>query len=657
MPKNEHSRWLNDIFERTPDGIVILTRAGIILAANDAFGRIFGLAPQDAVGQKIQNRIPTDQRRHWLKDIKRLFDNEWSLAESFVSTVNGRQTPIQINSLGQTKHAGQAAFILHIRDQTIYQTVAHALSASEDQWQRSFDAITDWMCLLNHNGQITRANLAMSQKFQSLFGSLIGQHYKDIFKGLNRHGSPLPDDFIQAAPYELNELSFPCMEGWFSLSAFPLKNEKNALTGTILIMKDISAAYKAQKALKTNEARLHQVAKMEAIGRMAGSIAHDFNNLLTSILGYTALMQQALPDDKPCRSDLQEIIHAAERATQLTRQLLDFSQQRPLETEVIKLNASIESMENFMRQTLGDNIKLNLHLDKKLWNIRADASRLEQILMNLTINARDAMPKGGQFIIRTSNQILSQAFCSTHHGLLPEHYILLEVSDTGEGMPAEVLDHIFEPFFTTKAKGKGTGLGLLTVYSIVRQFNGCIFCYSEVAKGTTFQIYLPACRDASRPTAPSTNATTLPRGQETLLVVDDMPNIAAMVSQLLQRLGYQVLTAPNSQQALIISGQHPAQIDLVLTDIVMPDISGVELVRRLAQQRPNIKALYMSGYANEVAYQTTELKKDDFYLQKPFNTETLALFVRKILDQPPRPTGASAADRKPRQQTRKSKQP
>ena len=635
MAKTEHSPWLHDIFIQSPDGIVVQTIEGTILAANNAFAMMFGVTREDSVGKKIQDLISSDQRERWLHDIAKLIHNEWTLVEGMSLRSNGRQFPIQINMISRTEYDGQETVALHIRDVSLFYTVEQALVASEGQWERSFDAITDYMCLLDRSGRILRANHAMTQWSRPTCGDLIGRNYQDIFGCLQRQGTSVVCDVINDAPCMIDEASFPRFEGWFCISAFPLKNEQNQITGAILIVKDITESYKMRDALKKNEAGLRQSSKMEAIGRLAGGIAHDFNNILTSILGYSSLMLRTLQENDPNRNDLQEITHAAERATALTRQLLDFSHERALETKVLQLNTIIENIENFIRRTIGEDIKLVLRLDKELWNIQADTSRLEQILMNLSINARDAMPKGGQLIIKPSNQVLDNSFCRIHPEITPGHYILLEISDTGHGMPPEVLDHIFEPFFTTKEKGKGTGFGLTTIYGIVRQFGGCIACYSEINKGTTFKIYLPRCRDTHESPTDITPETTLPRGHETILVVDDEPNIVTMISQLLKELGYQVLPANNSTQGLKISEQHTGPIHMVLTDIVMPDMRGTDFVHYLTRKRPDIKVLYMSGYANDIALQTTGLKKNALYLQKPFSLEMLAHQVRNILEQSP----------------------
>ncbi|MBU4247136.1 MAG: PAS domain S-box protein [Verrucomicrobia bacterium] len=640
MAKTDNKSWLQAIFTQSPDGIVVQTLDGTILAANDMFIKMFSAKKEQVVGKNIQDLIPADQRNRWQHDINKLIHAEWTLAEGISLQSNGRRMPIQINLVAQVDYDGQQAIILHLRDIAVFYSVEQALVASEGQWERSFDAITDSMCLLDRSGRILRANQAMTQRFQSVNSSLVGQNYLDIFGCIHRPGTPAACDLVNDAPCTIDDISFPNIEGWFCISTFPLKDSQTALTGAILIIKDITEAYKMRDALKKSESGLRQAAKMEAVGRLAGGIAHDFNNILTSILGFSSLILRTLTKDDPTRTDIEEIVHAAERATALTRQLLDFSHERALETKAVQLNTVIKNIETFLRRTIGEDIKLALQLSEGLWNVQADESRLEQILVNLSINSRDVMPKGGQLIIETSNQILDRSFCSIHPKITPGHYVLLDVSDTGHGMPPEVLDHIFEPFFTTKEKGKGTGLGLTTIYSIVRQFGGCISCYSEVDKGTTFKIYLPRCRDAQEPTPDITPETSLAHGHETVLVVDDEPNIVAMIGQLLKGLGYHVLMANSSTEALKISEQYSQPISLVLTDVIMPDMRGTDLVHSLTQKRPEIRFIFMSGYANGIALQTTGINTNEIFLQKPFSLETLSLSVRKMLDQPPRPADA-----------------
>jgi len=345
------------------------------------------------------------------------------------------------------------------------------------------------------------------------------------------------------------------------------------------------------------------------------------------------MLKMTKPDD-PRRNDIHEIILAAERATALTRQLLDFSRNQAIETRNVSLNAIIQNLQEFLGRTLGEKIKLNMRLDPDLRNIQADVSRLEQVIINLVVNARDAMPRGGQLMIETDNLSLDHNFCVTHPGLATGNYVELEVSDTGCGMPPEVLEHLFEPFFTTKSKGNGTGLGLTTTYGIVKQFGGHITVYSEVGRGTTFKLYFPESQEKNEAESPAMQESVLLRGNETIMVIDDETNIVNMISQILTELGYHVIAATSGCEALSLSDQHAQKIDMVLTDIIMPELNGPDLVRMLRRKRPTLKALYMSGYANNAAVQIGVLKPDTAFLQKPFSSETLTHCIRKVLDAP-----------------------
>ncbi len=632
MDKTDHNQWLEDVFAKTTDGIVLMALDGTILNANPAFARILGRNVESICGKQIQDLIPAQQRAQWTHDIEKLINASWTVAEGISLQATPPQVPLEIHLIAHVRYENQPAVVLQLRDVTIFHTVERALMMSEDQWARSFDAISDVMCLLDRSGHTLRANRSMTRLFQSTPGNLIGRHYRELFGDLTPPGGASAGDLVSAAPCEIEEITFPHTNGWFSVSTYPLHDNENVQNGAILIAKDITESRALRKSLKTNENHLRQAAKMEAIGRLASGIAHDFNNLLTSILGFSSLIFRSLKADDPHRKDLQEVIRAAERATSLTRQLLYFSQEQKLDTKTVQLNSVIENIESFLHRTIGENVRLNMRLSKELWLIRADISRLEQILINLSINARDAMPKGGQLTIETSNQSLDAGFCQSHPGLQPGRYILIEISDTGHGMPPEVLEHIFEPFFTTKKKGKGTGLGLTTIYGIVSQLGGYIACDSEVSKGTSFNIYLPQCLDACQPDEDIVPQAAMPRGHETVLVVDDEPNVVNMIDQLLNDLGYKVLAATGSSQALVIGATHPDRIDLALIDVVMPDLRGPDLGMVLAKKRPDIKVLFMSGYAGEIARQSGGLRQNESYLQKPFSLHTLASCVRQALD-------------------------
>jgi two-component system cell cycle sensor histidine kinase/response regulator CckA len=383
------------------------------------------------------------------------------------------------------------------------------------------------------------------------------------------------------------------------------------------------------------EEHLRHSQKMEAIGKLAGGIAHDFNNLLSVVLGYTDLMLAEGQVVDSIRADLAEVRRAGERARELTQQLLAFSRRQMLEPKVLDLNGVLHGMEKMLRRLLGESIELSLLTFTPLQPIKADPGQLEQVVMNLAINARDAMPEGGKLAFETANVELDSAYAVQHPEVVPGPYVMLAVSDTGVGMTAEVRARIFEPFFTTKEQGRGTGLGLATVFGIVRQSGGHLWVYSEPDLGTTFKIYLPQTRsttEAPPPMEPVASPTL--RGSETVLLVEDEAQVRSLVRVVLGKNGYNVLEAQNSGEALLISEQFPAAIQLLLTDVVMPHVSGKKLADRLQLERADLKVLYMSGYADGSVVHHGVLDAGISFLQKPITPDTLLHAVRAVLDAP-----------------------
>jgi PAS domain S-box-containing protein len=383
---------------------------------------------------------------------------------------------------------------------------------------------------------------------------------------------------------------------------------------------------------KRLEEQLRQAQKMEAIGRLAGGIAHDFNNVLTAIFGYADLLREDLPAGSTARQDLEEVRKAAQRAAALTRQLLAFSRQQVLQPVVLSLNDLVEEIDKMLERLLGEDIELRLALAPNAGNVRADPGQLQQVLVNLVVNSRDAMPTGGKLIIETANAELTEQYAEQHQPVIPGHYVMLAVSDTGTGMTAETKAKIFEPFFTTKEKSRGTGLGLSTVYGIVKQSGGYVWAYSEPGRGTTFKIYLPHVDAPADELAPPREAGTI-RGNETILLAEDDETLRPLAKSLLEKLGYTVLEAENAVQALAVAGRHAGPIHLLVADVVMPGASGRELARQLAQSRPDTRVLYVSGYTDDAVVHHGMLDPGLAFLQKPFTPDGLARKVRELLDE------------------------
>jgi len=403
------------------------------------------------------------------------------------------------------------------------------------------------------------------------------------------------------------------------------------------VTRELGERRRAEEALRKSEEQLRHAQKMEAVGRLAGSVAHDFNNLLSVILSYSELTLESLKPIDPLRAEIEAIKKAGERASDLTRQLLAFSRQQILTPRIVDLNRVVEESERMLRRLIGEDIALQMNYGAAISKVKVDPSQIDQVILNLAINARDAMPVGGKLTIETMNVALDQSYTTAHFGVAAGPYVMLAVTDSGVGMDAATQARIFEPFFTTKELGKGTGLGLSTVFGIVQQSGGTIWVYSEPGAGTTFKVYFPAADGAIVAPDEVVHPSTL-QGTETILLVEDQEEVRKVAVQILKRYGYHVIEAGNAGEALLSCERHPRTIHLLLTDVVMPQMSGRELAERLLQIRPDMKVLYMSGYTENTIVHHGMLDSGIAYMQKPLLPEMLARRVREVLETPRRST-------------------
>jgi PAS domain S-box-containing protein len=403
-----------------------------------------------------------------------------------------------------------------------------------------------------------------------------------------------------------------------------------SIQGIVVNVRDITEQRAAEQEIDSLQEQFRQSQKMEAIGRLAGGIAHDFNNLLSIIQGYSDLSLLSLEQGDPLRENIEQIQRASRKAADLTRKLLAFSRRQVMEMRVLDLNLLLKNLEKMLRRLIGEDIELSILQGEGLGRVKADPGQLEQVILNLVVNARDAMPSGGKLTIETANVKLDEAYARAHIAVKSGDYVLLSISDTGEGMTPEIRERIFEPFFTTKQKG--TGLGLSTVYGIVKQSGGNIWVYSEPGRGTSFKIYLPRVDEPLEETREVIGEENLPKGNETVLVVEDEEEVRKIAMEILRRQGYKVLEAPQGGDAFLICEKYDGPIHLMLTDVVMPRMDGIELAQRLLSMRPEMRVIYMSGYADNAIHRHGFFEEGVDYIQKPFTVSGLARKVREVLD-------------------------
>jgi two-component system cell cycle sensor histidine kinase/response regulator CckA len=518
-----------------------------------------------------------------------------------------------------------------IQDITERKRTEDALRESEETLRVFLNANLDTALLIDAQGTVLIGNESLSKKLgkhsKEIIGSClyhllpeaIGRQRKSYFDEVIRTGEPVC--------FEDTRLGRD-----FETFAYPVFDREGTVIKVAILGFDITGRKQTEEQMAMLQEQFRQAQKMEAIGRLAGGIAHDFNNLLTVITGYSQISLQDLKQEDPLRGNIEEIRDAAKLAATLTRQLLAFSRRQVMEMKVIDINRLLKDTEKMLDRILGEDVELISFLAEDLGMVKTDSGQIEQVIMNLAVNARDAMPNGGKLTIETANVELDEAYTRAHVAVTPGHYVMLSVSDTGAGMTPEIRDRVFEPFFTTKGMGKGTGLGLSTVYGIVKQSGGNIWVYSEPGQGSAFKIYLP--KVAASPENPDEKVVegNLPIGSETILVVEDEREVLKLAVRILRKQGYVVLEAGQGDEAFLVCKQHQGPIHLMVTDVVMPGMGGHELAKRMEPLYPNMRVLYMSGYTDNAIVHHGILDEGMNYLQKPFSVEGLARKVREVID-------------------------
>jgi len=613
--------------EAAANPIIISRRDGTIVWVNKAFEELSGYTREEALGQSTR------------------------LLKA------GQQSPSFYKNMWETILSGQrwrGELVNRRKDGTVYEEemtitpvkngagdVTHFIAIKLDITERK--RAEEWICRLaqavensaeliaiaNPDGRISFANQALLQATGYKDTEIIGEFFGKTL--ISHNNPPALDEEIRARTLLEGGWRGECLGRRKDDSQFPvflstgqIKDSQGLVIGIFGIGQDITDRKRLEEQLLVSQ-------KMEAVGRLAVGVAHDFNNLLGVIVGYSDLVLDAFPSDDPRHQQLEQIKKAGLRATSLTRQLLTFSRKQVCQPVVLDINALVTDFNKMLRRMVGEDIEFTNALHQGLGQVKADPGQIEQVIMNLVVNSRDAMPNGGKLIIETANVDLDEDYCLLHPSVQPGHYVMLAVSDTGSGMDAKTQARIFEPFFTTKEEGKGTGLGLATVYGVVKQSEGHIWVYSELGKGTTFKIYFPRIDEPAHSAATDLGAPGSMRGSETILLAEDSALLRVLTCTLLENNRYEVIAAENGMEAVKLAERCDRPIHLLLTDVVMPGMSGRELADRLAVKRPGMRVLYMSGYTNDAIVHHGVLEPGLFFLQKPFSQEALTHKLREVL--------------------------
>jgi len=613
------------LFSRAGDGIFIMSLDGKLIDINESFARMHGYDTVELLQMNIKDLDTPDTSKRFPERVARLMAGETLTIEVEHYHKGGHVFPLEV-SASLISFGGESYIQSFHRDITDRKRVEDALRSSEEKYRLVVENANDAI-VIAQDGRILYAN----PRFFDFIGESAEKLVGNTFIGLIH-----PDDREWVVGYHTMRMRG---EQAPMIYEFRLVNNEgetlwveNSLVlttwqgrpATLSFLRNITQ----QKQLET---QLIQAQKMEAVGRLAGGIAHDFNNLLTVITGYVELILGKQGKEDPFHKEMMEIKNAADKTAELTRQLLAFSRKQILQPKIIDLNDIVVNMENILRRLIGEDIDLLTDLGKDATTVLVDPVQIEQVIINLAVNARDAMPDGGQLVIQTKNALLDDSFAREHPSVVPGPHVVLSISDTGIGMSQGTMSKIFEPFFTTKDKGKGTGLGLSTTYGIINQSKGHIVVESVQGSGTTFRIYLPKA-EGVEPSYRKARSNDAMGGEETVLVVEDEPEVRELIREILVGKGYTVIVAGGGEEAVLLSDDFKEPIHLLVTDVVMPGMNGRELADRISAARRGVKVIFMSGYTDDVIGHHGVLGDGIEFLEKPFSPETMVSKIREVLD-------------------------
>ena len=633
--KQESEEHHRTILQAAMDGFWLVDTRGQILEANDAYCRMSGYRAEELPGMKVSDLECIESVAEVQEHMQRIIAQGEDRFESRHRRKDG--TVFDAESTVQYRTAKGGQLVVFIRDITERKVAEENLRESRKQYHDLVERTTDLITRVDTEGRLLFVNHAAREVYGLAPQECIGRsafdfiHPEDREETVASFGSWL-ENREEAFIHENRQVAVDGREHYLAWSVRPETDEKGVVVGFASTARDVTYRRMAEEEKVRLEAQLLQAMKMESVGSLAGGVAHDFNNKLTVIIGHAclALMEK---DPEKIHFSLKEIRSAAEQSADLTRQLLAFARKQTIAPKVLDLNETVARTLKMLQRLLGEDIDLTWQPASDLWLLNLDPSQVDQILTNLCVNARDSIGGVGKITIETGNLVLDQEYCDHHTEVTPGEYVRLAVSDNGCGMEKETLNRIFEPFFTTKETGKGTGLGLSTVFGIVKQNNGFIYVYSEPGLGTTFTIYLPRHEGRFLPSAAGGQALPAPRGQETVLIVEDELAILNMTTLILTGQGYTVLQANSPAEAIRLAQEHQGEIRLLITDVIMPKMNGKELASSLLSLQPQLKCLFMSGYtANAIAHHGV-LDDGLCFIQKPFSLPDLATKVRQVLEE------------------------